>query len=229
MEAIILAGGLGTRLRKVITDIPKPMAPVNENPFLWYIFRWIKQYPVDKLIISAGYKAENIKSCFGDIVFDIPVEYAVEENPLGTGGAVRYALQRTSGDDIIVLNGDTYFPVDLRKLILFHKENNSSFTIALKRMQDFDRYGTVECAGNIIKKFNEKKYCKEGLINGGIYLINRNIIESWNISGAFSLEKDIMEKEAGTSLLKGMVFGDVFIDIGIPEDYRKAQTILRSV
>ena len=76
---------------------------------------------------------------------------------------------------------------------------------------------------------NEKKYCKEGLINGGIYLINRNIIESWNISGAFSLEKDIMEKEAGTSLLKGMVFGDVFIDIGIPEDYRKAQTILRSV
>jgi D-glycero-alpha-D-manno-heptose 1-phosphate guanylyltransferase len=227
MEAIILAGGMGTRLQKVISDIPKPMAPVGSRPFLDYLFKWIKDYRVEKLVISAGYKSESIVKYFGNSVYGIPVEYVIEEKPLGTGGAIKYALHKTSGDDILVLNGDTYFPIDLRKFFSFHVRNKSLFSVALKRMRNFDRYGTVECRRNTIVRFNEKKFCSDGLINGGIYLINRNIIEAWKLSGAFSLEKDIMEKESGTSVIKGMVFDDLFIDIGIPEDYHKAESILK--
>jgi D-glycero-alpha-D-manno-heptose 1-phosphate guanylyltransferase len=228
MEAIILAGGLGTRLRDIIADVPKPMAPVNNKPFVQYLFKWIKQYPVKKLVISAGYKSESIVNYFGNSIFGIPVEYVIEDKPLGTGGAVKYALHKTSWPDVLILNGDTYFPINLNKLVAFHSINKSSFTVALKRMQDFDRYGTVECRGNTIVKFNEKKFCSDGLINGGIYLINRSLIESWNLSGSFSLEKDIMEKEAEKSVMKGIFFDEPFIDIGVPEDYRRATSILKS-
>ncbi|MCJ7446989.1 MAG: nucleotidyltransferase family protein [Bacteroidales bacterium] len=228
MEAIILAGGMGTRLREVITDVPKPMAPVNGKPFLYYLFKWIKQYPVDKLVLSAGYKSERIVEYFGNSIFNIPLEYVVEGKPLGTGGAVKYALQKTKGRNILILNGDTYFPINLNKFLSFHNKNNSLFTVALKRMRDFDRYGTVECTGNKILKFNEKRFCKDGLINGGIYLVNRQFIESRKLPSVFSLEKEILEQEAGTSLLKGLVFDELFIDIGIPEDYNRAELMMKN-
>jgi D-glycero-alpha-D-manno-heptose 1-phosphate guanylyltransferase len=227
MDAIILAGGFGTRLQKVVSDIPKPMAPVAGKPFLYYILDWIIKYPVDKLILSIGYKAENIIEYFGISFFDIPVEYVVEKKPLGTGGAVKFASERTEGNDVLILNGDTWFPVDISKLIKFHNENGSLFTVTLKRMFDFDRYGTVEMKKDKILKFNEKKYCREGLINGGIYLAKRKFIESWKMPEKFSLEKDILEKEAGKSTLTGMIFDDPFLDIGVPEDYLKAEIILR--
>lgn len=219
---------MGTRLQGVIADLPKPMAPVSGKPFLYYLFNWIKRYPVSKLVISAGYKSESIVNYFGNSVFNIPVEYTVEEKPLGTGGAVKFALQKTTDSKILILNGDTYFPVDIKKFFEFHIKSKSLFTIALKRMQDFDRYGTVECRGGVIVKFKEKRFCKEGLINGGIYLAERQFIESWKCSGAFSLEKDILEKETGPSVLKGIVFDDLFIDIGTPEDYNKAISFLKN-
>lgn len=219
---------MGTRLREVITDVPKPMAPVNGKPFLYYLFKWIKQYPVDKLVLSAGYKSERIVEYFGNSIFNIPLEYVVEGKPLGTGGAVKYALQKTKGRNILILNGDTYFPINLNKFLSFHNKNNSLFTVALKRMRDFDRYGTVECTGNKILKFNEKRFCKDGLINGGIYLVNRQFIESRKLPSVFSLEKEILEQEAGTSLLKGLVFDELFIDIGIPEDYNRAELMMKN-
>jgi D-glycero-alpha-D-manno-heptose 1-phosphate guanylyltransferase len=227
MEAIILAGGLGTRLQKVVSDIPKPMAPVAGKPFLYFIFDRIRKYPVDKLILSIGHKADSISEYFGNSIFDIPIEYVVEKTPLGTGGAVKFASERTEGNDILILNGDTWFPVDISKLIEFHIENDCLLTVALKRMFDFDRYGTVELEKNEILKFNEKKYCREGLINGGIYIARREYINSWKMPEVFSLEKDILEKEAGNSTLNGMVFDDPFLDIGIPDDYLKAEMILR--
>ena len=219
---------MGTRLREVISDIPKPMAPVNGKPFLYYLFKWIKQYPVDKLVLSVGYKSESIAEYFGNSIFNIPLEYVIEGKPLGTGGAVKYALQKTKGRNILILNGDTYFPIDLNKLFSFHNKRNSLITVALKRMQNFNRYGTVECKRNTILKFNEKKFCKDGLINGGIYLIGRQFIESGNLPGEFSLEKEILEKEAGTSLIKGLVFDELFIDIGIPEDYHRAELVMKN-
>lgn len=226
MEAIILAGGMGTRLQKVIPGIPKPMAPVGGKPFLYYLFNWIKDYPIEKLILSVGYKAESIVEYFGKSFFDMPIDYVIEEKPLGTGGAVRYAFKRARGNDILILNGDTYFPININKFFSFHLENKSLFTVALKRMRDFNRYGTIELDNNLIMRFNEKKFCKDGLINGGIYLANRKYIESWQIPEVFSLEKDILEKDAGSSILKGMIFDDTFLDIGLPQDYSKAEMIL---
>lgn len=226
MEAIILAGGMGTRLRKIISDIPKPMAPVGNKPFLYYIFDWIRKYPVEKVIISAGYKAESIKEYFGNSVFDIPLEYVIEEKPLGTGGAVKYASELITGNDVLILNGDTWFPVDINRFLEFHTGTESKFSVALKRMSDFDRYGTVELEDNKILQFNEKKFCSEGLINGGIYITGKKYIESWKMPEVFSLEHDILEKAAGKSILTGMIFEDPFLDIGIPEDYSKANTII---
>ena len=227
MEAVILAGGKGTRLSEVISDVPKPMAPVNDKPFLFYLFQWLKKYPVEKVILSIGYKSESIIKYFGNSFSGIPIEYVIEEKPLGTGGAVSYALQKTTGTDILILNGDTYFTIDLNKFFSFHTENGHLFSVALKHMQNFTRYGSVECNKDTILNFREKMFCSDGLINGGIYLINRKYFETKQIAGAFSLETEILEKEAGTAKIKGLVFDDSFIDIGIPEDYHLAQSLLK--
>jgi D-glycero-alpha-D-manno-heptose 1-phosphate guanylyltransferase len=226
MEAIILAGGLGTRLRKVVGDVPKPMAPVNGKPFLYYLLSWLKQYPVEKIILSVGYKSETVLKYFGNSFLNIPVEYVVEEKPLGTGGAVKYALKRAEAENILILNGDTYFPVDLNRFFAFHSDNSHKFSMALKRMKNFSRYGSVDCTGNTIIRFNEKKFCHDGLINGGIYLVTRQFIASKRLPEAFSLEKDLLEKEAGSSLIKGLIFDELFIDIGLPEDYERAASVL---
>jgi D-glycero-alpha-D-manno-heptose 1-phosphate guanylyltransferase len=228
METIILAGGMGTRLQEVVSDLPKPMAPVSGKPFLHYLFLWLEKYKIEKVIISAGYKSEAIVGYFGDSFNKISVGYAIEEKPLGTGGAIKYALQKTTDNEILIVNGDTYFPISLDKFRSFHSKNRSIFSIALKRMKNFSRYGSVECEGNKILKFNEKNFCKEGLINGGIYIASRNIFESVRFPEIFSLEKNFLEKEAGTGKLKCQVFYDSFIDIGIPEDYMRAQTFLNT-
>jgi|PlaIllAssembly_1097288.scaffolds.fasta_scaffold127518_2 D-glycero-alpha-D-manno-heptose 1-phosphate guanylyltransferase len=226
MEAVILAGGMGTRLRSVIKDIPKPMAPVNGKPFLFFVLQWVHRYPVEKIILSLGFRAGTVRDYFGDSFSGIPVEYVIEDQPLGTGGAVKYATRFTEGDHFLVINGDTFFPIDLKKFYDFHIENSNLVSIALKRMKDFDRYGTVECHEDTIVRFREKGFCSEGLINGGIYLINKNYFESKELPEVFSIEKDLMEKEAGSGILKAQIFDDIFIDIGIPEDYQRASELL---
>ncbi|MEI6049294.1 MAG: nucleotidyltransferase family protein [Bacteroidota bacterium] len=226
MEAIVLAGGMGTRLQEVVSDVPKAMAPINGKPFLFYLFQWLKKYPVEKIILSVGYMSDSIVEYFGNSFCNISIEYVIEENPLGTGGAVKYALQKTKGSDTLIINGDTYFPIDINDFYSFHINNNYLFSIALKQMQNFYRYGSVECYENTILKFNEKKFCSSGLINGGIYLVNRQYFDSKLLPVVFSLENEILEKEAGSSILKGLVFDHLFIDIGIPEDYSIAKTLL---
>jgi D-glycero-alpha-D-manno-heptose 1-phosphate guanylyltransferase len=228
MDAIILAGGLGTRLKEVIKDVPKPMAPVNGKPFLQYILDWLSSYPVKKIILSVGYKYEAIKDYFGDNYGNIPIEYAIENEPLGTGGGVKKALKKTTEDNVVIINGDTYFPININELLEFHIANRSSVTIALKRMGNFDRYGSISITGNVITKFEEKRYCKSGLINGGIYMLNKeitNLIQ--NYPDKFSFEKDLLEKGLGTGFVQGIVFDESFIDIGIPEDYLKSQSIFK--
>jgi len=227
MDAIILAGGMGYRLRKAVPDHPKPMAPVRGKPFLFYLLLWLKQYQVDKIILSIGYKPGSFSEYFGDFFDDIPVIYVTEDKPLGTGGALINALDHTNGNNILILNGDTWFPVDLNKFYDFHLRNNSRFTVALKKMREFSRYGSVEISGDTIIRFHEKKFCSEGFVNGGIYLVKREYLESEEFPEVFSMEKEILEKEAEKSLLKGMVFDDPFIDIGLPEDYEKAGDIIK--
>ena len=227
MEAIILAGGMGTRLREVVSDVPKPMAPVSGKPFLYFILEWLSKFPVNKIILSVGFQSQKIVDFFGDSFTNIPIEYVIEEKPLGTGGAIKFALQNTTGNDVLVLNGDTYFPIDLNNLYSFHYGNQNLFSVALKRMKDFSRYGSVEQQGNTILRFNEKKFVHDGLINGGIYFINKKFFKSGELPEVFSLESDILAKEAQYSVLKCMEFDDMFLDIGVPEDYYRAEDMIK--
>jgi NDP-sugar pyrophosphorylase family protein len=222
MEVIILAGGMGTRLKGVVNDVPKPMAPIKGKPFLDYLFSWMLTYPISKIVFSVGYKAAVIKDYFGDIYNQIPVFYAEELEPLGTGGAILNALHYTNEEDVLIINGDTYFPIDLDIFLKFHIVSNSRFTIALKEMENFNRYGSVEFSQNTINGFKEKQPLLKGLINGGIYLIKKDFLEERALPVKFSLEQEVLEQEAYTGNLKAMVFTDTFIDIGVPEDYQKA-------
>jgi D-glycero-alpha-D-manno-heptose 1-phosphate guanylyltransferase len=227
MEAVILAGGMGKRLHDAVPGLPKPMAPVNGKPFLWHLLSWLIEYPVSKIILSTGYKHESIIEYFGDAFQGVPVEYAIEKEPLGTGGGLMLATERVSGSDFFVINGDTYFPVNLAEMYLFHTAQHPFITVALKKMTDFSRYGAVECIDGKIIQFHEKKFCHDGFINGGIYVMNRKMLISRHFPEIFSLEKDILEKSSGKDDLRGMVFTEPFLDIGIPEEYHRAGDVLR--
>lgn len=222
MEVIILAGGLGVRLREVIQDIPKPMAPIRSKPFLHYLLEWVSQYPVTKIVLAVGYKSDVIKAYFGDNFNGVPLLYAQESEPLGTGGAILNALTFIESEEVTIINGDTYFPVDLSLFADFHKTSGGDLSIALKEMHDFDRYGTVRRAGDIIVGFEEKKPLKTGLINGGIYVLSKAFLAGLNLPLKFSFEQAVLEKQASTGKLRAMVFTETFIDIGIPADYKKA-------
>lgn len=222
-EAIVLAGGFGTRLQTVVKEVPKPMAPVAGKPFLQYILDYLIAHKVSHVVLAVGYLRETIIDYFGDSYQSLSIAYAIEENPLGTGGGILNACKQIKGDNVFVINGDTFFDVDLVELSAFHETNNALLTVALKKMEKFDRYGTVETdnEGRIIG-FLEKKYLDEGLINGGIYCLNKHIFHP-ELPEAYSFEKEILEKEIVNRKIYGLRSEGYFIDIGIPEDYARAQ------
>ncbi|HHU33600.1 MAG TPA: NTP transferase domain-containing protein [Bacteroidetes bacterium] len=227
MEVIILAGGLGTRLRSAIGEVPKPMAPVDGKPFLHYQLLWLESSGVDKVVLSIGYKAEMITDHFGQKFNGISIEYAIEKEPLGTGGAILYAMRKTGGDRVLIVNGDTWFPVDIGRLVEEHESAAARLTIALKKMTNFSRYGTVELEGNRIVGFREKQEMSVGLINGGIYLMDRSFVENSVNMKKFSFETDILEKRVETGAIAGVVFDVPFIDIGVPGDYMGAGEVIK--
>lgn len=230
IPAIILAGGLGTRLRDVVKNLPKPMAPVNGKPFLHYLFAYLQRQGISKVILSVGYRADVIRSYFGDSYNGISILYMEEAEPLGTGGGIYQAISLTDGP-AYVLNGDTFFEIDLQLLFQFYESSGADIALSLKRLQNFDRYGTLQLntAGRIVS-FAEKKNVSNGLINGGVYVMSKNSFEKIEaickkpLPQKFSFEKDILEKYVGFLNLTGRVFENYFIDIGIPEDYKKVQT-----
>ena len=220
MEAIILAGGFGTRLSHIVSDVPKPMALVCEQPFLKYIFDYLFQNGVNHIILAVGYKADIIQQYFGDNYNGISITYSLEDIPLGTGGAIKKALECCKEDNVFIINGDTYFDVDLNKIKAFHSEKDSNLSIAVKSMRNFERYGVVVIQDNKIKKFEEKKLTLEGKINGGVYLINSKIMSAVN-KKSFSFESEILE--SGLVDIYALESDGYFIDIGVPEDYYRAQ------
>ena len=220
MEAIILAGGFGTRLSTVVSDVPKPMAPINGKPFLELLLEDLEKKGITKVILATGYKKEIIKNYFKDRYRSIEIVYSEEIYPLGTGGAIKKAIALAKGNDIFIVNGDTFFDVDLEEMYKFHRKNNSKLTLAIKKMEKFDRYGSLILEGNRIIKFEEKKYIEKGFINGGIYLINREILKE-NFKENFSFEKEILENSDNRIEKYGYISNNYFIDIGIPEDYYK--------
>lgn len=220
MEAIVLAGGFGTRLSHIVTEVPKPMAPINGQPFLQYIFDYLLKNGVTHVILAVGYKAEIIESFFGDLYQGIKITYSIEDTPLGTGGAIKKALDCCNEEDVLIINGDTYFDVDLKEMKKFHRYTNSSLTVAIKPMSNFDRYGSVIIENDKIKKFEEKKKTVQGKINGGTYLIKSGIMDSID-KESFSFEKVILESDLVD--IYAFESNGYFIDIGVPEDYYNAQ------
>lgn len=227
-EAIILAGGLGTRLREAVPDLPKCMAPVAGRPFLTYVVDALRMQGVRHFVFSLGYKAEVIEAYLKDHYPTLDYTTVVEREPLGTGGAIRLALESARTNDVLIANGDTLFKVDVPVLAAFHRSKHAACTLALKPMQHFERYGVVELdeEGRIIS-FKEKQYYEEGLINGGMYLLNKLRFLAREFPLKFSFEKDYLEAHYKQGNFYGLSQDHYFIDIGIPEDYHKAQEDLK--
>ncbi len=222
--AIILAGGLGTRLRPVVSDLPKPMAPVAGRPFLEYLLLHARKQGVRQAVLSVGYKFEAIKAHFGDAYKEIRLKYAIEEEPLGTGGAIWNAFPFCESKTVVVLNGDSLFEVDFKALHGFQRGKNAKMVLSLKPMENFDRYGAVEIdEEHCIRQFQEKTFREKGLINGGVYCLDLNWAEQLPLSGKFSFEKEVLEKYVKSGECYGFVSSAYFIDIGIPADYERAQ------
>jgi D-glycero-alpha-D-manno-heptose 1-phosphate guanylyltransferase len=230
MEAIILAGGAGTRLKSIVKDVPKPMADINGRPFLSYLLNYLSSQGITKVLLSVGYRHEIIKDYFGARYKDIDIIYVVEDKPLGTGGALRKALSCIEGRDVIVLNGDTFFNINLKKMADFHCSENSMLTIAVKPMHDFNRYGTVIIKDNRAIGFEEKSFKHSGYINGGIYVVKKAISEFFDYDkDAFSFEIDFLHWKINDIQPRVFICDDYFIDIGVPDDYKKAQRELDQI
>jgi len=226
-EAIILAGGLGTRLREAVPDLPKCMAPVNGRPFISYVIRHLSQQGITHFIFSLGYKSDRFLGFLSATLPAGTYDVVIEDTPLGTGGAIQYAAQKAIQDDFVVVNGDSIFQADIREQAAFHLAQRSCCTLALKAMQNVSRYGVVELTekGNI-SHFKEKQFFEKGLINGGVYLINKTCLLSKGLPEKFSFETDFLQRFYTEGNIYGIEQAGYFIDIGIPEDYQRAQTEL---
>jgi D-glycero-alpha-D-manno-heptose 1-phosphate guanylyltransferase len=222
-EAIVLAGGFGTRLQHILPDIPKALAPIGGKPFLHFILRHLSSQGINRVVLSVGHKWELIQNHFGNESFGMKLDYQIESEPLGTGGAIKASLDHVTSNPCFVVNGDSLFMIHMEKLAIMHQERDADVTIALKHMKHFDRYGTVEIDDqNRITAFREKQFVPEGIINAGTYLVNRDLFRGKHET-RFSMEKDFFERELGNQRIFGLVFDDYFIDIGIPTDYERAQ------
>jgi len=223
-EAIILAGGFGTRLQTVVKDLPKPMADINGRPFLDYQLNYLLKFGIKRVIFSVGYLSETISDYFGDNFKGIEIDYAFEENPLGTGGGILNAFHKRKTDELIVLNGDTLFEIDINDFYIKHHNSKSLFSLALRELPSVDRFGSVITNNNIICKFAEKgEYNGNGVINGGVYIIKEEFFEKAKLPSKFSMEKDVFEILLNNFDFFGFPFSNYFIDIGVPEDYKRAQ------
>lgn len=226
-DLIILAGGKGTRLQHIVNEVPKPMAPVAGKPFLDYLLHYVVKCGFRRIFLSVGYKKENIISHYGKHFMGADLYYVIEDEPLGTGGGVKLAMQHTQTEEAVVLNGDTFVHTNPADLLHFHRDKKSSVSVMLKTMPKPDRYGTVTLKDNIITAFEEKQPgLKEGLINAGVYCISKSI--HWPDEDSFSFETRILQPLADARQLAGMVTDGFFIDIGIPEDYYRANDIFKT-
>ncbi|MDE3247695.1 MAG: nucleotidyltransferase family protein [Bacteroidota bacterium] len=224
-EAIVLAGGLGTRLRSAVPDMPKCMAPVNGRPFLDYIIRYYRKQGIHRFIFSLGYKSEIIETWLDQQYAGLEKQVVIEHEPLGTGGAIQLAAAAAKDETNCILNGDTLFEADIAALSSFHHQNGALCTIGLKPMKAFDRYGAVETDDHgQVTRFREKQFYERGWINGGVYLLNTKAFLAAGMPEKFSFEKDFLETHCNKGVLYGLPQDGYFIDIGIPEDFARAQT-----
>ena len=231
MQAIILAGGLGTRLRSVAPDIPKPMVPVAGRPFLDHLLTYLESQGINEAVLSVGHLREQIISHYADRFGKIRITYAIEETPLGTGGALALALSQTSQSPVFVVNGDTWLELDYRAMHAAHGAAKALISIAVKQMDDASRYGQLRIEAGRITGFEARGGAGAGVINAGVYLVDRDALLAQmqdGLSEKFSFEADFLEARVGQ--LQPLAYSTQarFIDIGVPEDYHRAQTFFAS-
>ena len=219
IEVIILAGGFGTRLRKVVSDVPKPMAPVKEKPFLAYQMEMLKKRGVNRVILSVGFKSEIIIEYFGDSYSGLKIEYVVEEYPLGTGGAIKLAIERCTQDHVYVLNGDTYLDYPIKELEELWQSDKKPIITGVE-VKEALRYGKLNISGDSreIVGLSEKGACGPGIINAGCYVIPTNFFARYD-KKKFSFENDFLKNYLSNKKINLLLTDKYFIDIGIPSDY----------
>jgi len=225
LDAIILAGGRGTRLRSVVSDRPKPLAEVAGRPFVEWLLLTLRTQGVRRAVLATGYKGEMVEAAFGNGArLGLELAYAHETVPLGTGGAARHALQQVTTDHVLVLNGDSFCPFDVRRLLTNHQRTGARATLLLAPMDDCRRYGTVEAAedGHVLSFREKNADLGAGLINAGVYLFDRRTLESIPAGRAVSLENDTFPALIGHGLYATGGEGP-FLDIGTPESYASAE------
>jgi D-glycero-alpha-D-manno-heptose 1-phosphate guanylyltransferase len=226
MQAIILAGGLGTRLRAVVPDLPKPMAPVAGRPFLAYILDALAEAGFESVVLAVGYRHEAIRDHFGDHHRGLALRYSVESSPLGTGGALRLALDQVEADPVFVLNGDTWLELDYHTMLAAHQAAGARLSVAACRVPDVGRYGRLEVTSERIVGFREKGERGPGLINAGTYLVSTEVLARIPASRPHSFEQELLMAQVAELQPLAFVTAGLFIDIGVPEDYARAQTLL---
>lgn len=223
-EAIILAGGLGTRLRATVPDLPKCMAPVGGRPFIAWLTDHFRRAGIQRFVFALGYKHDAFEEFFRGQFPDGGYAISLEAEPLGTGGAIRQACTLATEETVLILNGDTFYRIDLEALSAFHREKDADCSLCLKPLRDFDRFGVVGLDDDRrVRFFREKQYYPEGLINGGVYALDRGRLLREDLPVKFSFEKDYLEKVLDARRIYGLPQDQYFIDIGIPEDYRRIQ------
>jgi len=233
-EAIVLAGGLGTRLQSVVKDVPKPMAQVAGRPFLDYIMHFLAKNHIKKVVLAVGHKYEIIQEHLdkAENRYGLEVTYSIENELLGTGGAIYQAFSHISGDNAFIINGDTYFDMSLSDLNKFAGAHNAELAFALKETTDSQRYGNVVCSSDSkILSFTEKGETEETTIriNGGIYLMRKSLLARYPMPEKFSIEQDFFQSKTPDLNAYGKTYPGTFIDIGIPEDFDRAQILLANI
>lgn len=232
-EAIILCGGKGTRLKEVVNDVPKPLAPIDGIPFLSILMKYLKAQGIERVILATGYMHEKIENLYGNCYEGMEIVYSIEHNPLGTGGAIAKALRKIKSENVLVLNGDSVIKFQLNEIKKQFGEIKKQFSeikfhslLILKPMERVERYGAVKTFESRVTAFEEKSFKEQCLINTGVYILNKEIFNDKAENEVFSFEKDFLEKEVEKGSLFGMECKGFFIDIGVPEDYAAAQNNL---
>ncbi|MBI4001653.1 MAG: nucleotidyltransferase family protein [Nitrospira defluvii] len=223
MEAIILAGGLGQRLRPRVPGVPKPLAPIRLRPFLEYLFDYLIAEGILKVTVAVGYGAAAIREYFKEQYRGLAIQYSTETEPLGTGGALKQALRMVTSHQVFVVNGDTFAQVDYRRMAMEHQRGTAPMAMAVKYLDDTSRYGKVNVRSGLVISFESGAQVGSGHINAGVYLIYRDILERSDLPETFSFEKDFLAREVGNLRPQVFFVDGYFIDIGVPEDYERAQ------
>jgi D-glycero-alpha-D-manno-heptose 1-phosphate guanylyltransferase len=225
MQAIVLAGGLGTRLRSVVPDLPKPMAPVAGRPFLAWVLDRLIDAGFESAVLAVGYRHEAILEHFGEVYRGMALRYSIEDTPLGTGGAIRLAADQVTALPVFVLNGDTYLELDYRAMLDVHQQSRASLSVAICRVPDVSRYGAVELEGDRIHDFLEKGRAGPGFINAGVYLLSSVILQQIPSGEPFSFEQQLLVPQVKELRPLAFLAEGRFIDIGIPADFGRAQKL----